>query len=101
MRKLGADDRLMQALQLNVAAGQDAYPIMMGIAAGLLCHAQSGGKLRHQMTLRKTCGLSDDGLIRAILDCADEPQCEHRPLSNAPADNGPLRMSMISAPRSA
>jgi mannitol-1-phosphate 5-dehydrogenase len=83
LRKLGAEDRLMQALRLIIAAGQDAYPIMTGIAAGLLCHAQTegrpfGGARHHEITLRKTCGLSDEGLIRAILDCAEHLQRDFR-----------------------
>jgi len=78
LRKLGAEDRLMQALRLVIAAGQDAYPITTGIAAGLLCHAQEEGRpfgagRRNEITLRKIC-LSDEGLIRAILDCADHLQ---------------------------
>jgi len=92
LRKLGAEDRLMQALKLIVAAGQDADPIMMGIAAGLLCHAQtegrlSGGPPRHESTLRKSCGLSDEGLIGAILDCVEFLQCDHRTLLRTSAAN--------------
>ena len=83
LRKLGADDRLMQALKLVIAAGQDAYSIMTGIAAGLLCHAQTEGRpfgagRRDEITLRKICGLSDGSLIRAILDCAEYLQRDFR-----------------------
>jgi mannitol-1-phosphate 5-dehydrogenase len=84
LRKLGAEDRLMQALRLVVAARQDAYPITTGIAAGLLCHAQTEGRpfgaagRRNEITLRKICGLSDAGLIRAILDCAEHLQRDFR-----------------------
>jgi hypothetical protein len=83
LRKLGAEDRLMQALKLINAAGQDPYSIMTGIAAGLLCSAQTdGGAFRagchNEITLRKICGLSDEGLIRAILDCANHLQRDFR-----------------------
>ena len=77
LRKLGPRDRLMQALELVITAGEDAYPIVTGIAAGLLCHAQAEGHplrgaRRYEITLRNVCGLSDGTLIRAILDCADD-----------------------------
>jgi hypothetical protein len=91
LRKLGANDRLVQALKLVVEAEEDAYPIMMGIAACLLCHAQTdtslpGGARRHETTLRETCGLWDEDLIRAILDCVGYLQRDHRT---------PLRTSAI------
>jgi mannitol-1-phosphate/altronate dehydrogenase len=79
LRKLGAEDRLMQALQLVLASGQDARPIVTGIAAGLLCHAREEGDLStgasdHETTLRHNCGLSDEALIRSILDRAQRLQ---------------------------
>ena len=82
LRKLGAEDRLMQALQLVLASGQDARPIVIGIAAGLLCHAREQGDLSgavsdHETTLRHNCGLSDETLIRPILDRAQRLQRQY------------------------
>jgi len=83
LRKLGAEDRLMQALELVLAAGHDPHAIMTGIAAGLLCLVQtegprSGPRRRSEITLRSVGGLSDASLIRAILDRADSLRLEFR-----------------------
>jgi mannitol-1-phosphate 5-dehydrogenase len=92
LRKLGADDRLMQGLRLVLAARQDSGPMITGIAAGLLCHAREAGRPSTsaadlETLLRHDCALLNEGLIRVIVDRAQRLQDQYRSWPHQSSDH--------------
>ncbi len=75
LRKLSANDRLIQALELVRNAKLDPYPILLGISAALRYAASDRAELNGEPVnpsqpreiLRTVSGLRDDLLIRDIL----------------------------------
>ena len=75
LRKLSADDRLIQALELVRNAGLDPYPILLGINAALEYAASGHVELNEKRAnpsqpreiLQTISGLRDDPLIQDIL----------------------------------